>query len=65
MPDDQKLRAAVNEVRPHIPAWIALLEAHVESLPPDGPDGSGDCARSYAEHELRAMRRDLGALLAA
>lgn len=59
------LEAAVADIRPHVGSWIKLLEAHVASLPPDGPAGSGDADRSYAEHELRAMRRDLGALLAA
>jgi hypothetical protein len=61
--------AAIEDIRPHVPAWIKLLETHIASLPPDrdpsghdGDDGSSD--RGYAEHELRAMKRDLGALLA-
>ena len=61
--DATKTAAAVEDIRPHVPHWIALLEAHVASLPPDGPDGSGEADRSFAEHELRAMKRDLGALL--
>lgn len=62
------LDAAVADIRPHAHAWIELLERYVSSLPPDGPvdphTGESACDRSYAEHELRAMRRDLAALLA-
>ena len=56
------LESAVEEIRPHVDAWIGLLEEHVAGLPEDGPQGSGDAGRSYAEHELVAMKRDLGAL---
>lgn len=62
LPAPDPLRQAAKEVAPHAGAWLALLSEHVETLPEDGLDGSGDSARSYAEHELRAMRRDLGAL---
>jgi hypothetical protein len=58
------LDAAVTDIRPHVETWIMLLESYVARLPPDGPAGSSEANRSYAEHELRAMRRDLGALLA-
>jgi len=65
-----KVTQAIEDVRPHVPAWIKLLERHVASLPPDrtpsGHDGDeGSSERSYAEHELQAMKRDLPALLAA
>ena len=61
------LEAAIEEIRPHADAWISLMEAYVASLPPDTPETpeqAGTADRSYAEHELRAMRRDLAALLA-
>lgn len=61
-PAPDPLRQAAKDVAPHVRAWTVLLEEHVQSLPEDGEPGSGDAARSYAEHELRAMRRDLGAL---
>ena len=54
---------AIEDIRPHVPHWIGLMEAYVASLPPDGPMGSGDADRSFAEHELHAMKRDLGALI--
>ena len=62
------LDAAVSDIRPHVPAWIALLEKYAASLPadraPSGHDGDeGSTDRSYVEHELRAMRRDVSALL--
>ena len=64
-----RLLAAVDDVRSHVTAWTALLVQHVHSLPhdeqPTPENDSPDCARSYAEHELAAMRRDLAALLAA
>ena len=68
--DVHKITQAIEDIRPHVPAWIMLLERHVASLPPDsfpsGHDGDeGSCERGYAEHELRAMKRDLAALLAA
>lgn len=56
--------AAIEDIRPHFAAWTALLEIYVDSLPPDSVLNDNDAARSYAEHELRAMHRDLGALLA-
>jgi hypothetical protein len=65
--EEATLRAAVEDVRPHASAWIRLLSAYVDSLPPDTtdtPERVGCSDRSYAEHELRAMKRDLGALLA-
>ena len=63
-----RLRSAVADIRSHVPAWIKLLESHVASLPPDRPhaaEADGCFDRSYAEHELAAMKRDLAALLAA
>lgn len=62
----QTLEFAVNEVRPHFDAWVRLLEEHRASLPPDSPptpENDGVSDRSYVEHELQAMKRDLGALL--
>jgi hypothetical protein len=59
------IASVIADIRPHVPHWIDLLEAYVASLPPDGPDGSGETDRSFAEHELRAMKRELGALLTA
>jgi hypothetical protein len=56
------LHHAVDEVVPHVPAWIKLVERYVASLPPDGSEGSGQADRSHAEHELAAMKRDLGTL---
>lgn len=61
-PAPDPLRRAAKDCAPHIPAWIALLEAYVETLPLDHAGGDCDAARSYALHELRAMKRDLGAL---
>ena len=58
---------AVADIRPHLQSWTTLLERHRDSLPPDTPESAEEEAcyeRSYVEHELRAMRRDLGALLA-
>ncbi len=57
-----RIEAAVGDVRMHVNAWINLLDDYVKTLPPDSPLGSGEADRSYAEHELHAMRRDLGAL---
>lgn len=57
----------VEAIRPHAQAWIQLLEAYRDALPhdrpptPEDPDGCSD--RSYVDHEINAMRRDLGALL--
>ncbi len=68
MLDTDKALAAIADIRPHASAWIKLLEAHVASLPPDRPhsaEAEGCFDRSYAEHELAAMKRDLAALLAA
>lgn len=57
--------AAVADIRPHFNAWCRILEkaatAEVQVL--DG-DNDLDANVSYALHELTAMRRDLGALLA-
>lgn len=58
---------AIEDIRSHAAAWIKLLTAYVNSLPPDTPptaENEGNADRSYAEHELRAMKRDLAALLA-
>lgn len=57
---------AANDVAAHVDAWINLLRRHIASLPDDLPetaheDGTSD--KSYAQHELRAMERDLPALL--
>lgn len=61
------VREHVDAVRTHADAWIGLLAALVETLPPDTaptPENpAGQCSRSYAEHELRAMQRDLSALV--
>jgi hypothetical protein len=62
-----KLDRAIADIRPHAAAWIKLLTAYVNSLPPDTEptaESEGNADRSYAEHELRAMKRDLTALLA-
>ena len=59
--------AAVAGIRPHVPSWVGMLEAYAASLPPDtGPDssgGEGSTSRGRVEHEVAAMKRDLGALL--
>lgn len=64
-----RIEQAVGDILPHVDAWIGLLERHVANLPPDrepSPEDSGGSAdRGYAEHELRAMRSALGALLPA
>ena len=63
-----RMTAVVADIESHISAWTGLLEAHIAALSPDrspsGHDGDeGSSERGYAEHELRAMRRDLGALV--
>ncbi len=66
-PELHKLQTAIAEVRPHVDAWIYLLSSYVDSLPPDTQptaESDGTADRSYAEHELRAMKRDLVALVA-
>ncbi len=58
---------AVQDIRPHIDTWISLLRTYVTSLPYDRLETSqdnGNSDRSYAEHELKAMIRDLNALRA-
>ena len=59
-------RAEIENIRPHVSAWIALLQTYMDSLPATsgGLIDDDEAARSYAQHELRAMQRDLGALLA-
>lgn len=60
------LMQAIEEVRPHYSAWVQLLTDYTNTLPPDTaptPESEGDTRRGYAEHELSAMKRDLGALL--
>lgn len=60
--------STVNDIRPHFDAWVKLLTAYVNSLPPDiapTAESEGRSDRSYAEHELNAMKRDLGALFVA
>jgi hypothetical protein len=61
----RQLTLIIEDIRQHVPAWIGLLEEHVARLSEDGLLGTSDGARSYAEHELKAMKRDLTALLAA
>lgn len=57
---------AIEQIRSHVGAWIGLLQTYVDSLPPESLNliNDDDAARSYAEYELRAMKRDLGALIA-
>lgn len=62
MADAEKMKAAIEDVIPHIGAWTALLEARVESMEASGPDGEGDADLTHAQHELRAMKRDLATL---
>ena len=59
------IQSAASEIKTHVDAWIELLERYIETLPPDDDLGSGEEDRSYAKHELHAMRRDLGALFSA
>lgn len=68
--DETTLASAVRDVLAHKDAWISLLTRHVATLPPDRPPSGylgdhGSTEQSYAQHELQAMRRDLGALEAA
>jgi hypothetical protein len=61
-----RLKFYVSEIKPHVSAWIDLLETHVRSLPEDAqetPEAPGLSDKSYAEHELLAMKRDLGSLV--
>jgi len=63
----QQYKLVIEDIRPHINAWIALLTTHVANLPPDTQptaESEGCADRSYAEHELHAMQRDLQALAA-
>lgn len=64
---ETRMRAAIEDVRSHVDAWVSLLAEYVSTLPPDTQPTSEDSAglsdRSYAEHELRAMNRDLAALI--
>ena len=58
---------AAGDIGSHIPAWTGILERYLDSPPPDVPQSAehpDTSDRSYIEHELRAMRRDLAALMA-
>lgn len=53
--------AAIEDVRSHVDSWTRLLARYVDML----DEETDECDRLYAEHELRAMGRDLTALIAA
>lgn len=75
MDSTAKMRKAIEDIRPHARVWIGLLSHYLNTLPPDlppsGHEGSGvsptdeynSYTRSYVEHELHAMHRDLVNLL--
>lgn len=61
-------QSAIADVLAHKDAWLRLLETHLESLPTDlreTAETNGRWDRSYVEHEITAMRRDLDALATA
>lgn len=63
-----QIRTAIEEIRHHFTPWVDLLTAYVATMPPDtapSPESDGCYNRSYAEHELCAMKRGISALLAA
>jgi hypothetical protein len=66
---DAMLVSATEATLAHASSWTDLLDKHARSLPedrpPSGHDGDDGCYdHSYAEHELKAMRRELAALAA-
>ncbi|MGR0185487.1 hypothetical protein [Azospirillum aestuarii] len=65
---DKTLLNAAMDVTSHSAAWINLMREHVASLPediPPAPECDGVFGKSFAQHELAAMERDLPALEAA
>jgi len=65
---DKTLLNAAMDVTAHSAAWTRLLREHVASLPediPPGPECDGVFDKTFAQHELAAMERDLPALKAA
>lgn len=57
------LERAIDDVRTHADAWVDLISQLVCYISSDSASSETD--RSYVEHELKAAKRDLGALIAA
>ena len=57
-----ELKAAINDVSTHRNAWVGLISQLHRRMLLDPESGEADL--SYVIHELRAMIRDLGALVA-
>jgi hypothetical protein len=55
---------AVEDVRSHVLSWTMLIRCLVNSLPDDTSDPESS-NKSYAEHELYVIQRDLPALIKA
>lgn len=63
------LRNTIEEISRHSNSWIKLLTTYADSLPPDisptPEDSDGIADKSYALHELEAMKSTLSLLIRA